>query len=120
MFPHEREGLLELYRAVDTNVVGDGLDASELDKLSTGVIKIGEYLRAKMDGLDDDPNVSEEEWLDYFGRERSDPQWLHKINEYRAKMELPPLTETLTDCFVVVGDEDAEPLPGVYMHRLVW
>ena len=65
IFPHERTSLLELYRAVDTRVVGDGLDAHELDSLSTGVIKIGEYLRAKMDGMDDDPNVSEEEWLEY-------------------------------------------------------
>ena len=94
VFPHERESLLELYRAVDTDVVGDGLDANELDKLSTGIIKIGEYLRAKMDGMDDNPNVSEEEWLEYFGRERSDPEWLNKINQYRAKMDLPPLEES--------------------------
>ena len=117
IFPHERESLLELYRAVDTHVVGDGLDASELDSLSTGVIKIGEYLRAKMDGLDDDPNVSEEEWLEYFGRERGDPDWLGKINQFRAKMDLLPLEPSFTDCFVVIGD-DVDPVPGSHSHQV--
>jgi len=116
VYPNERESLLELFHAVDSNIEGDGLDASELDQLSTGVVKIGEYLRAKMDGMDDDPNVNEEEWLEYFGRERGDPEWLTKINMYRAKMDLPPLEESFTDCYVVYGDEDVEPMAGTY-HR---
>ena len=117
IFPHERESLLELYRAVDTDVVGDGLDAAELDKLSTGVIKIGEYLRAKMDGLDDNPNVSEEEWLEYFGRERGDPEWLQKINQFRAKVDLPPMEPTFTNCYVIIGD-DVQPLQGAHSRQV--
>ncbi len=52
----------------------------------------------------------------YFGRERGDPEWLNKINAFRAKLDLPPLEETYSDCYVIIGDEDVEPLAGSY-HR---
>ena len=31
-------------------------------------------------------------------------------------MGLDPLEETYTDCYVVIGDEDVEPLTGAYHH----